>query len=305
LATTSDHQRRIPGRLVGLSRDAQGAPALRLALQTREQHIRRDKATSNICTAQVLLAVMAGFYAVHHGPEGLAAIARRVLVLREVLRRGLQAAGLACAAGPGFDTLLLPSEQPDLLLERAEAAGFNLRREAAAVAISLDECSHLQELQLLLDALVPASASPDLAAIHAELINDLKAAGHAASPERFLWGDAVPRRQQPWLQQEVFHRYRSETELLRYIQRLCSRDFSLVHGMIPLGSCTMKLNAAAELQPVSWPAFAGLHPFAPPAQTAGYRRLVGDLEGWRPSPVLLVCRCSPMPVPRGNTPAFW
>ena len=280
LATTSDHQRRIPGRLVGLSRDAQGAPALRLALQTREQHIRRDKATSNICTAQVLLAVMAGFYAVHHGPEGLAAIARRVLVLREVLRRGLQAAGLACAAGPGFDTLLLPSEQPDLLLERAEAAGFNLRREAAAVAISLDECSHLQELQLLLDALVPASASFDLAAIHAELINDLKAAGHAASPERFLWGDAVPRRQQPWLQQEVFHRYRSETELLRYIQRLCSRDFSLVHGMIPLGSCTMKLNAAAELQPVSWPAFAGLHPFAPPAQTAGYRRLVGDLEAW-------------------------
>jgi glycine dehydrogenase len=187
---------------------------------------------------------------------------------------------LACAAGPGFDTLRLPSEQPDLLLARAEAAGFNLRREAAAVAISLDECSHLQELQQLLDALVPASASFDLASIHAELINDLKAAGCAASPERFLWGDAVPRRQQPWLQQEVFHRYRSETELLRYIQRLCSRDFSLVHGMIPLGSCTMKLNAAAELQPVSWPAFAGLHPFAPPAQTAGYRRLVSDLEAW-------------------------
>ena len=280
LATTSDHQRRIPGRLVGLSRDAQGAPALRLALQTREQHIRRDKATSNICTAQVLLAVMAGFYAVHHGPEGLAAIARRVLVLREVLRRGLQEAGLACAAGPGFDTLLLPTEHPDLLLARAEAAGFNLRWEAAAVAISLDECSHLQELQCLLDALVPASASPDLAAIHVELINDLKAAGHAVSPESFLWGDAVPRRQQPWLQQEVFHRYRSETELLRYIQRLCSRDFSLVHGMIPLGSCTMKLNAAAELQPVSWPAFAALHPFAPPAQIAGYRRLVSDLETW-------------------------
>jgi len=280
-ATTAAQQRRIPGRLVGQSLDAEGRPALRLALQTREQHIRRDKATSNICTAQVLLAVMAGFYAVHHGPEGLAAIARRVLLLREVLSRGLTQLGLPPAPGPGFDSLRLETPQAAVLLQRAEAAGFNLRPEANGLAISLDELSSSSELQALLAALAPAGAAvPDAAALLAGLEQELAAAGAAATPEAALWGSAVPRRQGPWLQQPVFQRYHSETELLRYIQRLVSRDFSLVHGMIPLGSCTMKLNAAAELQPVSWPAFAQLHPFAPAAQSVGYRRLVSDLEQW-------------------------
>ncbi len=282
-ATTTAHQRRIPGRLVGQSVDAEGRPALRLALQTREQHIRRDKATSNICTAQVLLAVLAGFYAVHHGPEGLAAIARRVLVLRELLRRGLAELGLHSEPSSSFDTLRLCTPRAADLLAAAEAAGFNLRSEQDGLAISLDERSSAAELQQLLEALAPVAGSasaPQLADLEAQLQQELAAAGASAMPEQVLWADVVPRRQRPWLQQEVFHRYRSETELLRYIQRLAARDFSLVHGMIPLGSCTMKLNAAAELQPVSWPAFAGLHPFAPAAQSAGYRRLVADLERW-------------------------
>ena len=282
-ATTTAHQRRIPGRLVGQSVDVEGRPALRLALQTREQHIRRDKATSNICTAQGLLAVLAGFYAVHHGPEGLAAIARRVLVLRELLRRGLAELGLHSEPSSGFDTLRLCTPRAADLLAAAEAAGFNLRPEQDGLAISLDERSSAAELQQLLEALAPVAGSasaPQLADLEALLQQELAAAGASAMPEQVLWADPVPRRQRPWLQQEVFHRYRSETELLRYIQRLAARDFSLVHGMIPLGSCTMKLNAAAELQPVSWPAFAGLHPFAPAAQSAGYRRLVADLERW-------------------------
>jgi len=280
-ATTTAQQRRIPGRLVGQSVDAEGRPALRLALQTREQHIRRDKATSNICTAQVLLAVMAGFYAVHHGPEGLAGIARRILLLRTVLSRGLEQLGLEPVAGSGFDSLRLLTASAPALLERAAAAGFNLRPEPQGLAISLDECSSLEELQRLLAALTPpGAATPDLEGLLGQLQGQLEAAGASAAPEALLWGAEVPQRQAPWLQQPVFHHYRSETELLRYIQRLVSRDFSLVHGMIPLGSCTMKLNAAAELQPVSWPAFAQLHPFAPPSQAAGYRRLVDDLEQW-------------------------
>ena len=280
-ATTTAQQRRIPGRLVGQSVDAEGRPALRLALQTREQHIRRDKATSNICTAQVLLAVMAGFYAVHHGPEGLAGIARRILLLRTVLSRGLEQLGLEPVAGPGFDSLRLLTASAPALLERAAAAGFNLRPEPQGLAISLDECSSLEELQRLLAALTPpGAATPDLGGLLGQLQGQLEAAGASSAPEALLWGAEVPQRQAPWLQQPVFHHYRSETELLRYIQRLVSRDFSLVHGMIPLGSCTMKLNAAAELQPVSWPTFAQLHPFAPPSQAAGYRRLVDDLEQW-------------------------
>jgi glycine dehydrogenase len=276
-ATREEHKRQIPGRLVGQSRDAEGNPALRLALQTREQHIRRDKATSNICTAQVLLAVMASFYAVHHGPEGLEAIARRVLTLRQGLVAGLSALGLAPEPGPGFDTVVLASPDADSLLERAATAGFNLRRGLRGdrceghLAISLDELSTVAELERLLAALAPspAAADPAIAALRAV----------AMDPAAAL-SDAIPARTGPWLRQEVFHRYRSETELLRYIQSLVSRDLSLVHGMIPLGSCTMKLNAAAELAPVSWPAFAQLHPFAPAEQTRGYARMVADLEAW-------------------------
>ncbi|MEB3165451.1 MAG: aminomethyl-transferring glycine dehydrogenase [Cyanobacteriota bacterium] len=265
-ATRDAYKRQIPGRLVGQSRDAEGQPALRLALQTREQHIRRDKATSNICTAQVLLAVMAGFYAVHHGPDGLTAIATRIAQLRHSLAVGLAAGGLSPEPGPGFGTLVIPSADPDGLIAAALAAGFNLRRLDDGVAISLDECSSEPEVERLLAALAPGASGDGVS---------------LTTGWQSLWLQAgLPRRSGSWLSQEVFHRYRSETELLRYIQRLVSRDLSLVHGMIPLGSCTMKLNAAAELAPVSWPAFSQLHPFAPAAQTGGYRRLIVDLERW-------------------------
>ena len=297
-ATTTAHQRQIPGRLVGQSLDAEGNPALRLALQTREQHIRRDKATSNICTAQVLLAVMASFYAVHHGPEGLAAIARQVLLQRAALALGLERLGYAVEGGPGFDTLCLRTPAAAQLIDRAEAAGFNLRPLGACspfpaaaatdgLAISLDERTDTAELDRLLALFADGDQPPDAAALIAELEAtacldgasiDGACLDGAGLESQLLAG--LPLRRTPWLGQEVFHRYRSETDLLRYIQRLVSKDLSLVHGMIPLGSCTMKLNAAAELAPVSWPAFAQLHPFAPASQTRGYQKLVADLEGW-------------------------
>ena len=271
-ATQEAYKRQIPGRLVGQSKDAEGNPALRLALQTREQHIRRDKATSNICTAQVLLAVMASFYAVHHGPDGLSAIARRIIGLRRQLEDALKTLGYSVPAGERFDTVTVQSPLAAAVHQAARDAGFNLRllpdgaplAETTGFGISLDECSDAKELTRLVTLLAAAAGrpAPALATPSAE---DL---------------DGVPGRIFPWLTQPVFHNHRSETELLRYIQRLVSKDLSLVHGMIPLGSCTMKLNAAAELLPVSWPAFAGLHPFAPAAQAAGYHQLADDLEAW-------------------------
>ena len=271
-ATTDAFKRQIPGRLVGQSLDAEGRPALRLALQTREQHIRRDKATSNICTAQVLLAVMAGFYAVHHGPDGLTAIARRLVALRCALAAGLGALGLGVDGEPGFDTLSLRAPDPAALVARALAGGFNLRSAGSSVGISLDELSSIEELQALLAALADGPHQ----GVQAQAA--CMQAWHQVNLEE-AWS-VLPLRRGPWLGQAVFHHYRSETELLRYIQRLVSKDLSLVHGMIPLGSCTMKLNAAAELAPVSWPVFSQLHPFAPPAQAAGYQQLAADLERW-------------------------
>jgi glycine dehydrogenase len=271
-ATTEAFKRQIPGRLVGQSLDVEGRSALRLALQTREQHIRRDKATSNICTAQVLLAVISGFYAVHHGPEGLAAIARRLVALRAGLAAGLAALNLPVEPGVGLDTLTVPTHEPQALVARALAGGFNLRATATAVGISLDELSSIEELDQLLAALAgdgakAAQAQGVCRSVCAEVTLEKAWAG-------------VPLRRAGWLSQSVFHQYRSETELLRYIQRLVSKDLSLVHGMIPLGSCTMKLNAAAELAPVSWPAFGQLHPLAPASQTVGYQQLATQLESW-------------------------
>ena len=271
-ATVEAYKRQIPGRLVGQSKDSEGQPALRLALQTREQHIRRDKATSNICTAQVLLAVLASFYAVHHGPEGLQAIARRIVSLRLQLEEGLASLGYPIDQADRFDTVSVISPLAPAVHKAAAEAGFNLRvlpdgaspATAEGFGISLDECSDADELQALLTLLASAVDQPV----------------PVTAPAVFSEWQSIPVRSGPWLSQPVFHRYRSETELMRYIQRLVSRDISLVHGMIPLGSCTMKLNAAAELQPVSWPAFAGLHPFAPVDQGAGYAQLADDLEHW-------------------------
>ena len=266
-ACSETYKRQIPGRLVGVSKDKEGNPALRLALQTREQHIRRDKATSNICTAQVLLAVLAGFYAVHHGPAGLRAQAQQVQRLTAALAKGLSQLGFELVAEPSFDTLRLVVADPASWIARAEAAGFNFLELADGLGISLDACSDEKELEQLLNLFAAGLglAAPPLASLF------------EACPPGV--GGIGPRLK-PWLQQEVFQCYRSETELLRYIQRLVAKDFSLVHGMIPLGSCTMKLNGAAELLPVSWPAFSAMHPFAPADQYRGYSRLIADLEQW-------------------------
>jgi glycine dehydrogenase len=256
-ATKDAYRRSMPGRLVGVSLDAAGQPAMRLALQTREQHIRREKATSNICTAQVLLAVMAGMYAVWHGPEGLQRIARRVNLLARMLAAAAVQAGLALRHDSYFDTLALEVPDADALMEKAVAARFNFRRlDATGVAIALDETVTIAELEQVASVLGGAlSTAP--AAIPAGLV-----------------------RTAPVLQQAVFGAHRSEHEMLRYLKRLEDKDIALNRSMIPLGSCTMKLNATAEMLPVTLPGFADIHPFAPMEQTAGYATLIERLSRW-------------------------
>ncbi|TVQ59022.1 MAG: glycine dehydrogenase (aminomethyl-transferring) [Spirulina sp. DLM2.Bin59] len=266
-ATKEAYKRQIPGRIVGVSQDSQGNPALRLALQTREQHIRRDKATSNICTAQVLLAVIASMYGVYHGPEGLKAIATTIHHHATVLAAGLKRLNYSVVDAPIFDTVCIgvgEASAPALLAAAAER-GFNLRlMEPGHLAIACDELTtteeitellqifaHRETLPFSLDALAPKSTYPDSLA-----------------------------RQTPFLQDPVFHRYHSETELLRYLHQLASKDLALNTAMIPLGSCTMKLNAAAEMFPVTWPEFGQIHPFAPRSQTQGYQTLFNQLETW-------------------------
>ncbi|HVC61638.1 MAG TPA: aminomethyl-transferring glycine dehydrogenase [Acetobacteraceae bacterium] len=256
-ATRDAFKRHMPGRLVGVSVDAGGAPALRLALQTREQHIRREKATSNICTSQVLLAVIAGFYAVWHGPEGLKRIARRVNLGARLLAGAALRGGHRLRHAAFFDTIVVECGDADVLLRAALAAGFNLRRvDDAAVGIALDETVTGEELARLASVL---GAELDGAApsIPAEL----------------------PRHTFP-LEQAVFNQYRAEHEMLRYLKRLEHKDIALNRSMIPLGSCTMKLNATAEMMPISWPGFADIHPFAPEDQTEGYATLIHRLAEW-------------------------
>jgi glycine dehydrogenase len=269
IATREEHKRQLPGRIVGLSKDALGATAYRLAIQTREQHIRRDKATSNICTAQVLLAIMASMYAVYHGPEGLRRIARRVRGLTSLLRRGLTELGYDSGSGPCFDTLRVRTtqEQAARISAAALARKINLRRyDGGQLGVSLDETTTLEDLRDLLELFARDGKLPFEPSAHA---------GHSA-PE---YPKALARTS-PLLPHEVFNRYHSEHELLRYIHRLAAKDLSLTTSMIPLGSCTMKLNATAEMLPISWPAIAGLHPFAPAEQARGYARMFADLESW-------------------------
>ena len=258
-ATTEKYKRKIPGRIVGQSLDSQGNKALRLALQTREQHIRRDKATSNICTAQALLANMAGFYAAYHGAEGLKKISTRVLKYRQTLLKALKWVGIEVDESEGFDTVRFKSF---LALE-----GFNVRYEDGWTMITLDECTTEEELKQLIDSQL-------------DLNNPFDTIDHVLDSIGDYHWLSVPMRTQEWLTQEVFNRYHSETEMMRYMHRLASKDYSLVHGMMPLGSCTMKLNAAAELMPVSWPEFNNIHPFAPPSQTLGYEQIMVDLQKW-------------------------
>ncbi|MDT4991815.1 MAG: glycine dehydrogenase [Actinoplanes sp.] len=259
LAVRAGLERSLPGRLVGVSKDVDGTPAYRLALQTREQHIRRERATSNICTAQVLLAVLASMYAVYHGPDGLRAIAARTHERACALAAGLRAAGVEVAHAAFFDTVtaLVPGRAAQIV-EAAAAAGVDLRLvDAGRVSVSADETT------------TEAHVATVLAAFGAEV-------GVAGRP-------AIPgplRRETDFLTHPVFRTHHSETAMLRYLRRLSDRDYALDRGMIPLGSCTMKLNATTEMEPVSWPEFANIHPFAPASQTAGYEALVGQLEGW-------------------------
>ena len=258
-AISEKYKRKIPGRIVGQSVDSQGNKALRLALQTREQHIRRDKATSNICTAQALLANMAGFYAAYHGAEGLKKIATRVLTYRQALLKALSWCGIEVDQSEGFDTVRFKSF---LALE-----GFNVRYEDGHTLITLDECTTLEELKQLVDSQLDITNRFDTIDHVIDSVNDYRWLG-------------VPYRTKPWLTQEVFNKYHSETDMMRYIYELVSKDFSLVNGMMPLGSCTMKLNAAAELMPVSCFEFANIHPFAPASQSIGYDVIIKELKGW-------------------------
>ena len=263
LAAKKEHRRTLPGRLVGVSVDAAGREALRLALQTREQHIRREKATSNICTAQVLLAVMAGLYATYHGPEGLRRIAERVHRVTGVLAAGLTDAGIHPVNENFFDTLTVRVPgRADEVLAAARDRGINLRPiDADTVGISFDETSGRRELEALFEVF-GLDASVDAL--------DRRAAG--GIPEGL-------RRESPILAHPVFGRYQNETAMMRYLRRLADRDIALDRSMIPLGSCTMKLNAATEMLPITWRGFSGLHPFAPSDQAAGYHELIDGLEG--------------------------
>ena len=266
LATKNEYKREMPGRLIGVSRDAQGKRALRMALQTREQHIRREKATSNVCTAQVLLSVMAGMYAVWHGPEGLKRIATRVHHRAEVFAAGLRTLGMSPAPSVTFDTITVDvGAQQRTIVAALDRAGINVRHvDARTLGVSMGENTTVADLSDLLDAFNGGRAHGlDLEAIARSV--------DARYDERFA-------RTSGYLTHAVFHRYHSETDMLRYMRKLESRDLSLTHSMIALGSCTMKLNASAEMYPVTWREVGGLHPFAPREQAKGYAAMFVRLE---------------------------
>ena len=269
LATAESFKRQMPGRIVGVSKDVTGKLAYRLSLQTREQHIRREKATSNICTAQVLLAIMASMYAVYHGPEGLRRIAERIHGLAVMLAAGLRQLEFEIATEVYFDTIRvrLTKMQSDAIVIRADEAGINLRRhEDHSIMIALDEVSTEDEIRRLMEVFSGHNRLPFQ-------MRDLSQSVDTRFPANLT-------RTSTYLTHEVFHRYHSEHEMLRYIHRLGAKDLSLVHSMIPLGSCTMKLNGTTEMLPVTWPEFSRLHPFAPIEQTKGYRKLFHQLEAW-------------------------
>ena len=265
LATSDVYKRLMPGRIIGVSIDAQGEPALRMAMQTREQHIRRDKATSNICTAQALLANMAAMYAVYHGPAGLTAIAQRVHGLAGVLSVGAARLGCTVAAAPFFDTVRLTVPgQAKAMVAAAAKAGCNLRLlDSDTVTIAVDETTSLADVDQLFKVLSMGKPVPFTA--------ESLAASAPAVPPQFA-------RTSPFLTHPVFNSYHTEHEMLRYLARLEAKDLSLVHSIIALGSCTMKLNATSEMIPITWNEFANLHPFAPADQTQGYTTMFKELS---------------------------
>ena len=264
MATREAFKRNLPGRLVGLSQDANGEPAYRLALQTREQHIRREKATSNICTAQVLLAVIASMYAVYHGPDGLRRIAQRVHLMTSVLAKGLHLNNIEPVNTHWFDTLTIKTGARTADIHAAaEGRGINLRViDASTVGVSLDETTTRDDIACLWDILIGN---------HNLSIEQLSEEVGAALPTDLVRSDS-------FLTHPTFNRYHSETEMLRYLRKLSDKDIALDRAMIPLGSCTMKLNATAEMLPITWPEFSNMHPFAPASQTLGYSAMIDDLE---------------------------
>ena len=270
MATADKHKRSMPGRLIGVSLDSAGDPALRMALQTREQHIRREKATSNVCTAQALLAVMASFYAVYHGPEGLRRIALKVHRQTALLASALQSLGYTTASKTFFDTLTINSaEKTAALHQAAREAGYNFREiDKNTIGLSLDETITRADLQSLIS----------IFALEQSVDTDLEATLPLQLPDALT-------RSSDYLTHPVFHRYRSETEMMRYMRLLADKDLALDRAMIPLGSCTMKLNAAVEMMPVTWDHFGQMHPFVPLDQAQGYRQLIQQLEQ-------MLCACT-------------
>src|SRR5881392_2683874 len=265
-ATRDPYKRHMPGRLVGVSHDAEGRPAYRLALQTREQHIRRDKATSNICTAQVLLAVIASMYAVYHGPKGLRAIAERVHRLTSRVANGLRALGCTVTHENFFDTVRIEVESSEVTLGHAAKASCNLRGLGPrAVGISFDETTTPRDIDLLMSIFRGTN------------VRDFSDDNIGDPPSRI---PPFAIRTSEYLTHPIFNTHDTETEMLRYLKKLESRDLSLTTSMIPLGSCTMKLNATSEMFPISWPEISSLHPFAPTEQTAGYTKMCEQLENW-------------------------
>jgi glycine dehydrogenase len=269
-ATTDALKRSLPGRIIGVSRDSRGNTALRMAMQTREQHIRREKATSNICTAQALLANIAGFYAVYHGAEGLTTIASRIHRLTTLLALGLREKGIELVHDSWFDTLRLTGVDAGKLHGRTMTHEINLRYFANGdVGVSLDETTTAHDLATLFDVLLGEEHGLSVSALDERVVTE----GISGIPD-------ACRRQSDFLTHPTFQRYHSETEMLRYLKRLENRDLSLVHAMIPLGSCTMKLNATSEMTPITWPEFARIHPFAPRDQVAGYRQMIDELAAF-------------------------
>ncbi|ANW26982.1 glycine dehydrogenase (aminomethyl-transferring) [Vibrio coralliilyticus] len=265
MATREKHKRTIPGRVIGVSIDTKGNQALRMAMQTREQHIRREKATSNICTAQALLANMASFYAVYHGAEGLRTIARRTHHMTAILAAGLTKSGYELAHNSFFDTITINTAgKTEELYAKAQAADINLRKLDGKLGVSFDETTTTGDIEALFAVF---GVKEEINALSSEIAGN----EFAAIPEAL-------RRTSEYLTHPVFNTHHSETQMMRYLKQLENKDFSLTHGMIPLGSCTMKLNAAAEMIPVTWPEFGSIHPFAPIEQAAGYSALAKDLK---------------------------
>ncbi|ARD43225.1 aminomethyl-transferring glycine dehydrogenase [Colwellia sp. PAMC 21821] len=268
--TSEKFKRSLPGRIIGVSKDTRNNPALRMAMQTREQHIRREKANSNICTAQVLLANMAAFYAVYHGPKGLKIIAQRIHRFADILCLGAASKGLTAIHANYFDTLTFNVSNKDEIVTRALAAGVNFRTDVEGqISISLDETTTRENVATLFDILLGAGHGLEVAALDQQITD----CGHSSIPASLQRESAI-------LTHPVFNSYHSETEMLRYIKKLENKDLALNHSMISLGSCTMKLNATAQMIPVSWPEFANMHPFAPVDQAQGYKQMIDELGDW-------------------------